>query len=308
MRFGFLLFLFTCFFVVAPHAVEATTLSPALLDISLQSGESAAYEITLYNESEESIVLDGSIEKFVPRGEYGEVDILPFDITDASINWIKLPTNSILLEPGATISVPVIVNIPTTADIGGYYLAVMWESSSGPLTAGNNTRIVSRVGTLLLLTVDGDVKNSLELTSFSLEDPKNFYDSLPIEFSTRLRNTGNIHQRPEGSVVIKNFLGGTTEVIKFNSASGSILPQTNRIFQTTWGVDSDSGLVNIILDQINNFNIGRFSAKIIVEYEEENRLISDEIYFWVFPWQVLLIIFVVVLLITLIVIKIKRGL
>jgi hypothetical protein len=293
-------------FFVGIKSVSATTISPAVIDVNLDPGKSAVYEIKLYNETENDLILDGVIEKFIPRGDQGEVEVLPPDVSDISVTWIKLPVNSLILKPGDIISVPIVVSIPGTADVGGYYLAVMWESSSAPSTGGNQAKITSRVGVLILLNVDGDVDNGLEIIDFDLKKNSNFYTNLPIEFTAKFRNIGNTHQRPGGAVIIKDFLGRTSEVISYNSQNSAILPNTTRVFNFWWGKDNTNGVITLLMNQFNNFAIGKFSARAVVDYGDGQELSSDEIYFWVFPWKLILVVLLLFIFVISIGKKIKK--
>ncbi len=284
-------------FVFIPASVLATTISPIIIEAQLDPGQAKTYKIQLYNETKEDIFLNGSIEKFVPKGENGEAQILPFDISDKAVNWLKLPNNSLILKADEEISVSVIIDVPKTADVGGYYLAIMWESSAGPKSIKNSQTLVSsRVGALVLLEVMGEVNSNLEIVNFDLKTPQNFYNGLPIDFLLRLRNYGNIHLRPQGSIIIKNFLGQTVEALPLNDKQGAILPNTTRIFETVWGLNGQQNLFSILANQLTHFTIGRFSAQALVTYDNKS-LDSNIIYFWVMPWPILVLILILLVII-----------
>lgn len=282
-----------------PTTVGATSVSPAIIDLELDPGQSITQEIILYNETDEDIFINGSIEQFKPKGEVGEAEILPFNVTDTSVNWIKLPNNSLVLKPGEEVAVPVIVNVPITADVGGYYLALMWESSSGPESnKSHQTLISSRVGVLILLTVNGEINSNLEINNFELTKNKNFYSNTDINFLLRLRNTGSIHVRPQGSVVIKNFVGKTVEILSINNEQGAILPNTNRIFNISW-IDNDVKfkIISNFINQLTDFSFGKFSAKAIVDYGNDQSVESEVVYFWMIPWPLILFVIAIIALI-----------
>ena len=287
-----------------PQLTGATTLSPVIIDAKLDPGETGAYEIRLYNETAEDIFLEAQVEKFVSQGEGGEAKILPPNISDKSVTWVKIPNNSLVLKPGETASVPLIIGVPKTVDVGGYYLALMWRSAPGPRAKQSDQALIaSRVGTLILLQVNGQVNNSLAIAGFGLKAKNKFYESLPIDFFIRLRNTGNVHQRPQGSIIIKDFLGRTVEILPLNANSSAILPQTTRIFESIWG---ESGFKNILINQLANFNIGRFSAKALIDYGDNQNITSELVYFWIWPWQLLILTLIILIIISLLVFKIKK--
>ena len=108
-------------------------------------------------------------------------------------------------------------------------------------------------------------------------------------------------------MVIKDFLDRTVEIIQFNPGNRAILPNTTRIFRSSWGEDKPSNFFYLIYNQATNFAIGKFEAKAVVKNNEGEDIVSDIVSFWVFPWQLLLSILVVtiVALITEIVVKYK---
>lgn len=296
--------------IFTPQLVGATSLSPSIIDLKLDPGSATTVEIKLYNETTEDVYINGSIEKFVPKGDHGEAETLPFTITDASVNWIKLPTNSLVLKPGEEVSVPVIISVPSTADIGGYYLAVMWESSAGPkLEKSHQTLISSRIGSLVLLEVNGSTDSNLELVDVGITGDKKIYASSDLNFYLKLRNPGNVHQRPQGSIIIKNFFGKTIDILPINFEKSAILPNMTRIFETNWQTAvSEPNIEPNFMTKISHGFFGRYSAKYIVDYGDNKSLISNPIYFWIIPWTLLLVILVSVLLMYLIIRFIKKRL
>ena len=304
MKTLFLIGLIAVLFFI-PQLTGATTLSPVIIDAKLDPGEAGAYEIRLYNETNQDLFLEAQVEKFAPQGETGEAKILPPDVADKSVTWLKLANNSLVLKPGETTLMPLIIQVPKTADVGGYYLALMWKSAPGPKAKQSDQALIaSRVGTLILLQVNGQVNQSLEVVDFGLKDNNKFYNSLPIDFFIRLKNTGNVHQRPQSSLVIKDFLGRTVEILPLNYSSSAILPQTTRIFEANWG---ESNFQNILIKQLTNFRIGRFSAKAIIDYGNNQNITSEMVYFWIWPWQIFLLMLAVILLIIIISFKIKKS-
>lgn len=276
--------------IFLPQASSALTIAPAIIDAKLDPGASRTYQIHLYNETKEDLFIDGSIEKFTPKGERGEAQIKPLEIADQAAKWLQLPDNSLVLKAGAEITVPLIITIPQTAEVGGYYLALMWQSSAGPKSnKSSQTLVASRVGALVLLEVAGAVNNNLELVDFYLTNPAKVYASLPTDFTLRLRNSGSVHQRPQGSVIIKNFLGQTVAALPFNEKLGAILPSTTRIF-TTEEKNQAENFLSVLTGQLTHLAFGRFSAQALITYGADQNLDSNIIYFWVLPWPVLIFI------------------
>ncbi|HNP75352.1 MAG TPA: hypothetical protein PKL09_03240 [bacterium] len=288
-------FLFLIFFLVPvllPGKSGATTVAPTILEISLDPGQSQQAVISLFNETAEPLYLAGSIETFQPDGERGEARVVPPEITDQAVSWVKLPLNALVLAPREVVEVPVFVTVPETAEVGGYYLAIMWQTMAGPNQPVNQVKLSGRVGVLLLLEVKGEAHKELRVEDFRLIEDENFYSSLPVGFSLKLKNEGNIHLKPEGYVMIKNIFGKMTKSLLINEERGNILPASSRRFEEFW---RRSDFVPIATDFIGQLRregkqlaIGRFTAQAFISYDPAAITISsEEVVFWVIPWRLL---------------------
>lgn len=287
----FFLVIIIVFFL--PGTAKATTISPLIFEVELEPGQSVQKIIKIFNETDSNLFLNGYLEIFRPKGERGEAEILPPQQTAyQAINWIKLPLNSLVLKPKEAVRAPLIIEVPKTADVGGYYLAAMWETSAGPKSKNNQVGLASRVGTLILLKVGDEAEEKLRLLDFGLKSKNNFYSHLPVSFFARLENYGNVHLQPQGSVIIKNIFGRATTVLPLNEEQRNILPQSFRRFEVDWQrgeeLSYQNGFWPDLKMELKQFALGRFTAQLEIEYgQNHERIYSQEIYFWVAPWRLL---------------------
>jgi len=284
------------------NTAHALTVSPPILDVAMDPGQEKQGVIKLFNEGDSELFLDGFVEIFKPKGERGEVELVEAGIASQAINWVTLPINSLSLAPGEVKEVPVVVSIPATADVGGYYLALMWQTNTAPKSENTQVSISGKVGTLLILDAGGAVNESVNLLDFSLTENKNLFSSLPIDFLFRLQNTGNVHVKPAGRLVVKNMFGRVSDTVPINPEMRNVLPQSIRLFDMVWGSDlkqADSfwgGLTN----EWQSFKIGKYTVYLDLEYGRTNTSItSSTISFWILPWRTLSIILIVALFIIL---------
>ncbi len=273
-----------------PRAVFGLGISPAVLELELEPGETARRQLKLFNETDQEIYLSGVIEIFQPRGEEGQAKILPPEIGNQAVGWLKLPLNSVSLKPGEFVNAPLVFEVPETADVGGYYLAAVWETAAGPKKNISQIEITSRVGALIFLTVAGEVEEKLEIVEFSSSEKGFFGFGRPIEFLVRLENKGNVHLKPRGQIVFKNIFGRPVESLNLNPGGRKILPNSVGRLSTFWPAEAQkasffgSGLVR----ELKNFRIGRITAQVQAEYgSASQRFSSQEIVFWVVPWRLL---------------------
>lgn len=311
MKKFFLQFIFYLTVILLPQFCQATTVAPTILEISLDPGESQQAIITLFNETNDDLYLSGSVEVFEPDGERGEARVLEPEITDQAVGWVKLPLNALVLAPREAVEVPVIVELSQTAEVGGYYLAVMWQTAAGPNRPANQVQLSGRVGVLMLLEVKGDVDRRLKVEDFRLIDGDNFYSNLPVGFSVKLKNEGNIHLKPESYVMIKNIFNKPSQVLLVNQDKGNILPASSRRFESFWQRGEFVPLADSFIDQLRlelrQFAFGRFTAQAVVSYGPEATTVSsDKLVFWVVPWRLLSVIGFLFLAILMVMIFKKR--
>lgn len=289
-------------------SANAMTISPLVLESELDPGQGEEKIITLMNEEANDLHIFGAVTTFKPRGENGEAEILDPSLAYQAINWVKLPINSFLLKSGEIIKLPVEISVPKTAQVGGYYLAIMWQAEPGQKGATDQVGISARVGTLLLLRVKGEAKEDLKIIDFNLS-AGNFYSSLPVDFSSRLENSGNVHLKPAGHLVIRDMFNRAIALTPVNQDKKNILPQSIRLISESWFYgpkrpNVNSNFFTSLTAEWRQFAVGRFTAQLELTYgDSRQKITSPALVFWVLPWRTLLILGVIILLILIIIVR-----
>ncbi len=280
---------------------DATTISPLVLEPSVAPGGSTEVSLFLFNETADNLYLSGSLQPFQSKGEDGQVQLVNnSDISGQALSWVKLDVDSVVLKPGEKVAVPIKINVPKTASVGGYYLAAIWSTAPAPGKT-SQVKITSQVGSLILLKVSGEAKEDLKITGFNLVKSKNIYGSLPINFDLKIQNDGNVHEKPTGMLEVKNVFGGVVATANFNVDGKNILPQSTRDFNVAWSqnIGQNKGLFSSLVGSVEHFKFGCFTAKINLDYgANHTRISSSEISFWIIPWKVLSVgLFIIILII-----------
>lgn len=301
-------------FAVMPMTVRAITLIPPMLEFGLTKGEPTKTTIKIYNETAAPVELYTEVRNFTASGETGQP---AFNFTDTEqtglSTWVSVPTGPITVNPGDRYEVPVTINTPTDADPGGHYAAVFFTTSP---PADGQVKIASKVGTLLLADVDGQITESGTITEFNTVDNQKAFTRLPVTFFAMFSNTGNIHLRPTGTVTVTNMFGKEQASLTFNSSNGATLPSSIRRYETTWEKQSVAETTgnawasfwNEYSNERENFAIGRYKVNIRVTAGTNSDVAaSSTTTFWVFPWHILLVWFLVVVVgVLLLVVAIKK--
>lgn len=279
--------LFLCFSVKTPPVYaqsaspsEGLTISPPIFEITLKPQESAKYTIRVTNPTKNLIELYPSSMDFASSGEGGQPTFLPANETSnrfSMANWITFETSKIALLPEQVVEFNFQISVPEDAEPGGHY-GVVFLATEPPKTEGSTSHISlsSKVGSLLLVKIPGDINEKGSVEEFSTPW---FYFSPPVNITAFIRNSGNIHFRPDGEITIKDWKGKDLERISINPLKGNVLPDSRRKFEIKW--DSEK-------EPFWKIPIGRFSANLRLAYGQSEQTLDSKVYFWIIPWWIII--------------------
>lgn len=197
-------------------------------------------------------------------------------------NFIIPEINEFTLDIGEKISIPVKVSVPIDAEPRGYYGALIVSNEPDVLSTDQaketegQARLVSRIGSLFLLRINGEGKESGSLQSFKILGPgKAFYENRPSGFEILFKNDGNVHLVPHGLITIKNILG--KEVAEIPVDAYFSLPDSIRYREVLWSEGS---------------GLGRYTANLSLYKGYGNENVNSSISFWIIPWKILVAVLV----------------
>jgi len=281
----------------------ALSLTPVRIEISGNPGETLTKEITIINESEGSQTYYSSYANFEASGDTGNPSFV--EAKDDIGTWITAPEILTLKDQESKI-VSISIKIPMDAEPGGHFGSIFFGTS--PNNPGSGVSIGAKTGILVLLSVNGNVKEAGGLVDFSTKDNKKFYNTLPVSFTYRFKNDGGDRIKPVGKITMRNIVYLPADRIDANPTSGNILPDSTRRFNVDWVKNprakdyiEPQGTFPQFFDQAlyqwRNFAIGPYFAKINLLYGTEAIRVTENTFFFVFPWQLiicLLVIFIIV--------------
>jgi uncharacterized protein YxeA len=257
---------------------------PGKTEIFVNPGESVTKSITITNRIGKNVKFKLTTEDMVGTNDLqSPIKLLgdekgPYSIKD----FIKPEISEFELALGDKIVIPVTVTVPVDAEPRGYYGALI--VSNEPEVLGDaqskdtegKARLVSRIGSLFFLRINGEGKEGGSLEDFKIIGPsKTFYENRPKGFEISFKNTGNVHLVPHGKIIIKNILGRDVGSIPVDAYFS--LPDSTRYREVFW--QEGTGL-------------GRYTANLSLfpGYGNENQEMS--VSFWIIPWKILLATFV----------------
>lgn len=283
-----------------PKSAYALTISPVRFEISGDPGQILEHEITLINEGSQTETYYTSYSNFEAQGESGSPSFV--EPKEGLGTWMDIQ-GSVTLKPGEQKIIPFKVAIPKESQPGGNFAVIFFGSTP----AGQGVSIGSKTGVLILLSVNGDVKEQAGLVDFGLHNNKHFYKQLPVGFQYRFSNQGGDRVKPVGSVVIRSILGWTVKKVDANPSEGNVLPRTTRKFLPEWSKkmtvdqrdeeltrDEKYSFIKEVKSEWQNFAVGIYRAKVVASFGATAQTVkSNAVYFVVFPWELILVFIVI---------------
>lgn len=286
---------------VVSEGIGLTAIPPRLGDdgkLRANPGETIQTEVRVRNSTDQTIVINSSVEDFV-IGSDGRTPIPVMEQTNSRwslASWIQIPREAVTIPAKTSQTIPVVIRVPADALPGGRYAMIMHEPTAGSGDAvipgsaqtGGQAAVQQRVGTIVYLTIAGDIQLNAQLRNIRIPGLSE-YGPVPIQFS--IENLSDIHLTPSATITIRNMFG--TEVEKIPVESQNIFPYSIREFSTQW-------------DRIWGF--GRYSARIAATYGDKGQTVAATEYFWVIPYTLILAIIILIMVIIALYIAIRRHL
>jgi hypothetical protein len=276
-----------------PISASALTISPTKIETSGDPGQQLIGEIEIYNEESEEKTFYSSFENFEPRGETGS----PYFVGGGSglASWMQIQ-ESFTIKPGEKITIPYTINIPESATAGGYFAAIFFGTQPPATGEGSEVAIGGKIGSLVLLRVNGDISESGGVLDFMTASSSRFFTGLPVNFSYRFNNTGADRVVPKGEVAIKNMFGMSAGTLLINKNEGSVLPNSIRKFEFAWSenqqISEDATFFATAWYQLTHFRFGVYRAVLEASWGETAQRATASTWFVVIPWQLLSILLV----------------
>jgi len=274
-----------------PGAGQALEIAPPVINLTADPGQVIKTQISLRDVSSGKLLVKSQINDFVAAGEDGTPKIL-LNEDEAEANpyslkpWVA-PLSEMVLNPQQIRQLPVTINVPANASPGGYYGVVRFTATAPELNE-TGVSLNASLGSLILIRVKGDAKEKLEIAEFFVsKDGKrsSIFQSAPVNFTQRIKNTGNVHEQPSGHVTITDIFGKTVAAVNVNLPPRNILPASIRKFEQP--------LDKTVIGTKKLF--GKYTATLDLTYGANKQTVSETLTFWVIPYELIGIITVLLI-------------
>lgn len=212
--------LLTTHAAATPSAPERRLqVSPVRTELNITPSTAHSGIVKFKNTGTEKLSVQLSAEAFSVNNETYDYTFEPS--SDIS-NWVHFSSDLIDIEPGQIRPVQYAINVPIDAEPGGAYISLF--GASLPSSDEGSIQSTERVGSLLYITVTGDVTKTGSLLGFS--SPFAGFGETP--WSARIHNTGSAHFIGDYTVSTKTLWGTT---ISEQSDAPLVMPNTIRLIQ-----------------------------------------------------------------------------
>jgi hypothetical protein len=251
-------------------------LEPGKVEIFANPGDVITKTITVTNRASSKVSFQIEVEDFIGSNEADKPVILlgneksPYSFKDSIIPDIK----TFSLDANTNITIPIKINIPANAQPGGFYTSVLvsnqptQDSGAQSSATEGKTKIISRVGTLFFIRVNGVAKESGALEDLRVISPTDDSSNL-FKFNILFKNDGNVHLVPYGWVTVNDMFGKMITKIPVDAYFA--MPQSIRYREVEWNAP---------------LLFGKYSASVELNRGYGSNLIDTrEVSFWVIPWK-----------------------
>jgi hypothetical protein len=258
-------------------------LGPPSYSLEVKKGEALEKEIIITNRLGKVQKFQIETEDFIGSSDPANPVVLLGENAGkwSAKNWLKTELEEFTLEHGERIYLKVVVDVPADAEPGEHYAGVFIKTV--PLEESQENAAVvqlsSRLGSLFLINVEGEKIEKGAFKNFEINKKYFFSKKDPLLFNLFFENEGTVHLRPHGNIQIKNSFGNKLE--NLDVGEWIVLRNSQRLkevsFQKPW-------------------MIGKYQATANLYYGVDNQKESKEISFYVFPWQLITLLVIVIFL------------
>ena len=278
-------------------------LSPVRTDVTIEPGQTKSVQITVTNVTNVQTSYAIQVNDFTASGdESGQPQILLEDDQFAPSHSLKRLIASapgVTLQPGEDKVVSIPIAVPLNYKAGGYYGAIRFVPQDGNTEADKNVALSASVGSLVLVTVPGDITRNLQVASLyarhateqnQADSPRTvLFSNKNVEAVVRFENKGDVQEQPFGKITLKDWRGNVVTSYEINNQEprGNVLPSSIRKF-------------SVPAEKLGSF--GKYRLEGSFGYGEDGRLLTAATSIYVVPvWLVLTVVALIAALVGLIV-------
>lgn len=216
------------------------TISPVSQDLRVDPGGQVTGKISVLNQGSDAFKLDMNVSPYRVEGVDYDPKYTRLPGTSDPSQWVAITDKPVdrTLDKGKIIDAKYTITVPKATQPGGYYVVIFAEASPTDIPKGK-VAALNRVGQIVYITVNGEVKREGSATPGSLS-PVTFGDTM--DTSLLVKNTGGVHFKSEVKLTVRDLFGN---VVHQAAQQRYILPQTERKIDLSWQAKNLIGIYKI---------------------------------------------------------------
>lgn len=203
------------------------TLSPASQRMTIDAGATVSGKVSVVNDgtTDEDVIVYS--RPYSVKGEAYEPDYDNKAPNTDIYQWIRFATTSYHIKAGQTLEIPYVIQVPTGAAPGGHY-GVIFVETQPPKGSSDAVIRKKRVGTIVLATIEGEVKRAGSVLSTGADW---WQTRPPLTVNSRVKSTGNTDIQVTTQLKVSDLFGA----VKYEAAKEfTVYPGTTRRIDQTW--------------------------------------------------------------------------
>ncbi len=279
-----------------PVLAEDLVIRPFLIDELTEARGMVEKEVTLTNNyTHRKLVVFATVNEITvdSQGEIKEfVSPIMTDRTNTVASWVEVTRGRIEINPGETVTVPLLFRIHPFAEPGEYHVFVGFVAVAKRYMAENAAKSGDAKGVIVKLTIDDGRKETMRIKRFVID--RFITSDEDREINLEVVNSGDLSSIPVGEIVFYNSHGEEVSAVSVNEDGAAIAPGETVILKSRVPIGAD---------------LGKFKANVALQYgENQAASLSDTTFFYMMPLHIMLILFAAVLFVAIaIVLLFKRA-
>lgn len=275
--------------VSAQQPTSSLAISPPSSELSANPGDTITNTMRVDNLSDQNLEISVSARNFTALGEEGQVNLTEEDSTYSLAKWITVAPSTAGIRAKESQTFEYTIKVPANAEPGGRFGSIVFKTAAKPVEGQSGVAIGQEIGSLVFLKIAGNVTEKSSISSFNAQHKINEYK--PVAFDVRVKNDGNVHIRPTGSITITNMFGKKVATVPLESRN--VLPSAVRKLEAEW---KGGG----------RFIFGRYTATASVVYGSNNQIVTATTTFWGLPYTIMFVALGVLTLLGLFIFRARR--
>ncbi len=280
------------------------TTSPLPINLATDPGSTVTTDLRIKNSGTQTERLQVGLLKFGANDNTGQPRLADREAGDDYFDWVSFSEDVFTAEPNVWHTITMTIKVPPEGALGYYYAVTFQRAADAQAEEG----AALHGGTAILVLLEVRSPNALrKVEMLEFNSAKSVYEFLPAEFTVTLKNSGNIHLIPSGSIFITKG-DQQLAVLDINQSRGNTLPNSTRIFSASWSdgfpryeeveedgkmVKNDDGTPKRTLKwnlaDAGKLRFGKYKATALIVYDDGQKDVPIEaaLTFWVIPWRII---------------------